>query len=198
MKKVFKLALCGIFLFSFGVGVTIYGLKLVNNKSMSGTKALKTTVQKKVAPKVNVVSDQKVDDKKEGDETKAQQPLVQKNADPNAKTSGANYDTGITYDQLAGFPDQFIGCGVRIDDKYVLEILHNGKKLTLKLAMDSDIIDKYLIVVCDANIVPSNISNGDQINIEGVSKGHTNYTDTSSGSVLNLPEISADQITGVK
>jgi len=53
-------------------------------------------------------------------------------------------------------------------------------------------------VLCDASIVPSNMSNGDQINIVGVSNRHTNYTDTSSGSVLNLPEISADQITGVK
>jgi len=185
MKKVFKLALCGILLFSLGVGVTIYGLRLVNNKSMSRTKAQQITVQKKVAPKVPVVSKNEA----------AQQTTVQKKANLNTETSVVNYDTGITYDQLAGLPDKYVGCDVTVADGYVLEILHNGKKITLKLAIDSDIIDKYLIVVCDASIIPPNMSNGDQINIKGVSKGHTNYTDTSSGSALNLPEISANQIT---
>ncbi|MBU3182480.1 hypothetical protein [Clostridium psychrophilum] len=191
MKKIFKLALCGILLFSIGFGVTIYGRKLINNKSISESKAKQTTVQKKVAQKITEISNAAA---KKRDETKAQQTIVQKNVHSNVKTSAFDYDTGITYDQLASLPDQFIGCGVHIDNGDVLEISRAGKMLTLKLAIDSDIIDKYLLVVCKSSVAPSNISDGDGINIKGISKGHANYTDTSSGSILSLPEISADKI----
>ena len=48
-------------------------------------------------------------------------------------------------------------------------------------------------MVNNASISPSNISDGDGINIKDISKEHANYTDISSGSIRNLPEISADK-----
>jgi len=193
MKKSLKLALCGILLFSIGFGVYIYVRRLTNNKIMSEAKAKQIILQKKISLEVTKASAEKADAKKKN-ETKSQQALFQKNAHQNVNTSTFNYDTGITFDQLAGLPDKFIGCGFQIDDVYVLVISRNGKMLTLKLAIDSDITDKYLLVICKASIAPSNISNGDQINIKGISMGHVNYADESSGSVMNLPEISADKI----
>ena len=193
MKKSLKLALCGIFLFSIGFGVNIYVQRLTNNKIMGEVKAKQIILQKKISLEVTKLSAEKADAKKKN-ETKAQQILVQKNAHQNVNTSTFNYDTGITYDQLAQLPDQFISCGVHIDTGTVLDISHNGKIITLRLAIDSDIIDKYLLVVCNASIAPSKIADGDEINIKGISMGHVKYKDTSSGSIMNLPEISATKI----
>jgi hypothetical protein len=195
MKKSLKLALCGILLLSIGFGVDIYVRRLTNNKIISKAKAKQIILQEKISLEVTKASDIKKKNETKAQQALAHQALVKKKAHQNVNMSTFNYNTGITFDQLAGLPDKFIGCGFQIDDTYVLAISRNGKMLTLKLAIDSDIIDKYLLVICKASIAPSNISNGDQINIKGISMGHVNYADESSGSVMNLPEVSADKIT---
>ena len=184
MKKSLKLALCGILLFSIGFGVNIYVRRLTNNKIMSKAKAKPIILQKKISLEVIKTSAEKADAKKKN-EIKAYQ---------NVNTSTFSYNTGITFDQLAGLSDKFVGCGFHIEDACVLAISRNGKMLTLKLAINSDIIDKYLLIICKASIAPSNISNGDLINIKGISMGHVNYADESSGSVMYLPEIFANKI----
>lgn len=101
------------------------------------------------------------------------------------------YDTGITYDQLARNPDNYVGQKVKFTGE-VVQVLEGGGAVNLRFAVNAD-YDKMVYVKYQSNIVSSRVLENDTITIYGVSQGLYSYTST-MGATITIPEVSVDKI----
>ena len=101
------------------------------------------------------------------------------------------YDTGITYDQLARTPDDYILQKVKFSGK-VIQVMEDSGEITIRLAVNSD-YDTVLICTYDPSIVSSRVLEDDKITIYGYSMGLYSYESTMSGTIT-IPSVSIDKI----
>ncbi|MFD1030190.1 toxin regulator [Metaplanococcus flavidus] len=101
------------------------------------------------------------------------------------------YDTGITYDQLARTPDEFIFEKVKFSGT-VVQVMEGDGLTQIRLAVNDD-YDHILFAEFDASLVDSRILEDDTITIRGISSGLITYESTMGGSI-SIPGIVIDQI----
>ena len=101
------------------------------------------------------------------------------------------YDTGITYDQLARTPDDFIFEKVKFRGT-VIQVMEGDGTTQIRLAVNDD-YDTILYAEFDSTVVDSRILEDDTITIRGLSTGLLTYESTMGGSI-SIPGISIEQI----
>lgn len=101
------------------------------------------------------------------------------------------YDTGITYDQLARTPDDYMLQKVKFSGK-VIQVIEDSDNITIRLAVNSD-YDTVLICTYDPSIVSSRVLKDDKITIYGYSMGLYSYESTLGGNIT-IPSVSIDKI----
>lgn len=101
------------------------------------------------------------------------------------------YETGITYNQLARTPDDFLGKKVKFYGK-VLQVIEDGSTVQIRLAVNDD-YDTVLLGEYDSSIVSSRVLEDDEITIYGTSIGTITYQSTMGGNIT-IPGITIDKI----
>lgn len=106
------------------------------------------------------------------------------------------YDTGITFDQLARTPDNFIGKKVKFKGR-VIQVIEGGSEVNLRIATKKSsygsYIDNVILVYYKTTIVDSRVLEDDIVTIYGVSQGLYTY-DSTMGAKITVPLISVDRI----
>ncbi len=101
------------------------------------------------------------------------------------------YETGITYDQLARTPDDFIDKKVKFNGK-VVQVIEGSGVTQIRLAVN-DNYDTILFAEYDSSITDSRILEDDMITIMGVSTGLLTYESTMGGEI-SIPGVSVEKI----
>ena len=122
-------------------------------------------------------------------EEKAEQEVVEKAAKEAEEKVG--YETGITYDQLARTPDDYINKKVKFTGE-AIQIIEGESSVQIRLAIDSD-YDKIILIEYSSDIVSSRILEDDIITIYGVSTGLLSYQSTLGGTIT-IPSVIVDKI----
>lgn len=101
------------------------------------------------------------------------------------------YNTGITYNQLARTPDDYIGEKVKFSGK-VVQVMEDDDTVQIRLAVNNN-YDTIILAEYDASIVNSRILEDDQITVMGISGGIITYESTLGGEI-SIPAIIIDKI----
>jgi hypothetical protein len=101
------------------------------------------------------------------------------------------YDTGITYDQLARTPDDYLAEKVKFRGT-VIQVMEGDGVTQIRLAVNDD-YDNILLGEFDATVVDSRILEDDTITIRGLSTGLITYESTMGGSI-SIPGVSIEQV----
>lgn len=101
------------------------------------------------------------------------------------------YDTGITYDQLARTPDDYIFEKVKFRGK-VVQVIEGDGITQIRFAVNGD-YDQILFGEFDATAVDSRVLEDDTITIRGLSSGLITYDSTMGGSI-SIPGVSINEI----
>lgn len=102
-----------------------------------------------------------------------------------------DYDTGITYDQLARTPDDYEDKLVTLSGE-VLQVLEDNGTANIRLAVDND-YDKVAYGVYESSLVSSRVLEGDKITVYGTSGGLYSY-ETVLGNTTTVPLVYIDKI----
>lgn len=108
-----------------------------------------------------------------------------------AAEEAAGYDTGISYDQLARTPDDYVGKKVKFHGK-VIQVLEEDGSTTIRLAVDSN-YDTIILGTYDSSIVSSRVLDDDIITVMGVSGGLYSYKSTMGGPIT-IPSVLIEKI----
>lgn len=125
--------------------------------------------------------------KKEEEEAK-KKAEAEKKAEEEAKKG---YETGITYDQLARTPDDYIGEKVKFSGK-VVQVMEGDITTQIRFAVNDD-YDTILYGEYDSSIVESRILEDDYITIMGLSTGLLTYQSTMGGNIT-IPSIYIEKV----
>jgi len=101
------------------------------------------------------------------------------------------YEAGITYDQLARNPDDYIGEKVQFQGK-VVQVMDGDGTQQIRFAVDDD-YDNMMYAEYDSDIVDSRILEGDMITIMAISNGLLTYESTMGGNIT-IPSVLIDKI----
>ena len=101
------------------------------------------------------------------------------------------YDTGITYDQLARTPDDFIEEKVKFSGK-VIQVMEGDGETQIRIAVNDD-YDKVIYGSYVSYLVESRILEDDYITVMGTSDGLLTYESTMGGEIT-IPSIVIDKI----
>lgn len=110
-----------------------------------------------------------------------------------AAPAGAEYETGITYDNLSRNPDEYKGKLVKFQGK-VVQLIEDisSDEIQIRFAVDGN-YDKMLYCGYDKTIVNSRILEDDTITIYGTSIGLISYESTMGGTIT-IPAVYIDLI----
>ena len=108
-----------------------------------------------------------------------------------AEEEARGYETGITYEQLARTPDDFVAQKVKFTGKAV-QVLYEDDIAVIRLAVDSD-YDHMLYCMFDPSITPSRILEDDIITVYGASTGMYSYTSVLNATI-SIPSVLVDKI----
>ena len=86
-----------------------------------------------------------------------------------AEEEAKGYDTGITYDNIARNPDNYMDKKVKFSGK-VIQLIEGTPTIQIRLAVDKD-YDQIVLCEYDSSIVESRVLEGDIITIYGISSG---------------------------
>ncbi|MBP2075888.1 toxin regulator [Oceanobacillus polygoni] len=125
--------------------------------------------------------------KKEEEEAK-KKAEAEKKAEEEAKKG---YETGITYDQLARTPDDYIGEKIKFSGK-VIQVIEGDGSTQIRFAVD-DNYDTVLYGEFDSSIVESRILEDDHITIMGLSGGLLSYESTMGGNIT-IPSVLIEKV----
>ena len=101
------------------------------------------------------------------------------------------YNTGITYNQLARTPDDYIAKKIKFSGK-VLQVLEGTNETHIRLAVNNS-YDTVLYCAYDPSILTFRLLEDDKITIYGYSLGLYSYTAT-SGATITIPSVWVDKI----
>ena len=145
------------------------------------------------ADKLKAEQEKKAIEEAEAQKKAAEEAEAQKKAAEAARKAeeAKGYETGITYDQLARTPDDFMGKKVKFYGK-VVQVIENGTSVQIRLAVD-DNYDTILLGEYDSSIVSSRVLDDDFITIYGTSVGTISYQSTMGGTIT-IPGVMIDKI----
>lgn len=103
-----------------------------------------------------------------------------------ASTNRDDYDTGITYDNLARTPEEYKGQYVKFSGT-VVQVIEDEELTQLRIAVD-DNYDNIIYCGYEPSIVSSRILENDTITIYGTSAGLISYDSTMSGTI-SIPGV---------
>lgn len=135
--------------------------------------------------------------KKEAAEKKAKEEAAKKAAaEAEAKRKKEEeekrgYETGITYDQLARTPDDYISKKVKFRGK-VIQVMEGDDTTQIRLAVN-DNYDNVLFGEYDSDILSSRILEDDVVTIMGISAGLISYESTMGGKIT-IPSVLIEKI----
>ena len=115
----------------------------------------------------------------------AQKKIDEANA-AKAAEEAKGYETGITYDQLARTPDDFVGSKVKVYGK-VVQVIEGDDTVQLRLAVNGD-YDQILFLEYKSDLVKSRVLEDDYITIYGTSAGTITYKSTMGGNIT-IPAV---------
>lgn len=98
----------------------------------------------------------------------------------------ADYQTGITYDNLARNPDDYLSSLVSFSGE-VVQIIEGNEIVQARVAVNSD-YDNMIFIEYFSSIVPSRVLEGDQITFYGSSAGLITYEST-MGASISIPSV---------
>ncbi len=101
------------------------------------------------------------------------------------------YETGITYDQVARNPDDYILKLGKFKGK-VVQLIEGDTHNNLRVAVGGD-YDKIVLIEYDPTKLNQRILEDDQITIYGINMGIVSYTSTLGGKI-SIPSMLADKI----
>lgn len=108
-----------------------------------------------------------------------------------AAEEARGYETGITYENIARNPNDYIGQKVKFTGT-VIQVIENNNRVAIRLAIDSD-YDQVVYGEYEASIVSSRILTDDIVTIYGVSAGTISYQSTMGGQIT-VPGIVIERI----
>jgi hypothetical protein len=108
-----------------------------------------------------------------------------------AEEAAKGYETGITYDQLARTPDDYISKKVKFSGK-VIQVLEGTGEIDIRLAVDGN-YDNIILGEYDSSIVSSRVLENDTITIYGYSLGTTSYQSVMGGTIT-IPAVYIEKI----
>lgn len=108
-----------------------------------------------------------------------------------AAEEAKGYETGITYDQLARTPDDYVGQKVKFSGK-VIQVMEGSGKVQIRLAVNKD-YDTVLYGEYKKDIISSRVLENDIITVYGTSIGLLSYQSTMGGTIT-IPSIKIDKI----
>lgn len=124
------------------------------------------------------------------EQARQEQEEAEARAEAEAKEK-LGYETGITYEQLARTPDDYIGEKVKFTGE-VIQVIEGDDYIQIRLAVD-DYHDDIILGEYDRDIVDSRILVDDVITIYGVSAGVITY-ESVMGGMITIPGIAIDKI----
>lgn len=101
------------------------------------------------------------------------------------------YDSTITYDNLARTPDEYEGKAIKMSGK-VIQVMEGDSETHFRIALKNG-YDDVVFVVCDSSMLEQRILEDDRVTFYGVSYGLYTYEST-LGKSVTLPLILADYI----
>ena len=101
------------------------------------------------------------------------------------------YNTGITYDQLARTPDDYIGEKVKFKGK-VIQVMEGDGETQIRVAVNSD-YDTVIFAAFSKDIVSSRVLEDDIVTLYGMSTGLLTYKSTMGGNI-SIPGMIVDKI----
>lgn len=108
-----------------------------------------------------------------------------------AAEEAKGYETGITYDNIARNPDDYIGKKVKFSGK-VIQVIESSETVQIRLAINND-YNKVVFCEYDPSITDSRILEEDTITIYGTSEGTITYQSTIGGQIT-VPGILIQRI----
>lgn len=108
-----------------------------------------------------------------------------------AAEEAKGYETGITYDQLARTPDDYLGKKVKFRGR-VVQVIEDDDEIDIRLAVN-DNYDTVLYCAYEPGIVTSRVLEDDMITIYGTSLGLYSYQSTMGGKIT-IPAVWIDKI----
>lgn len=138
--------------------------------------------------------------KKAEKEAKEQEEAKQKAAEQAEKEAAEQaekdriakgYETGITYDQLARTPDDYIGEKIKFSGK-VIQVIEGEDEIQLRFAVNDD-YDQVMYLGYSPDIVDQRVLEDDFITISGHSIGTISYESTMGGTIT-IPASAVDVI----
>lgn len=139
---------------------------------------------------------QEMQQKKEAEERAAAEEKARKEAEEKAAAEARaaeeakGYETGITFDNLARTPNDYIGKKVKFKGK-VVQVLEGSTETQIRLAVNGDYDQIIFCRVPKAKTANTRILEDDYIHIMGVSNGLISYESTMGGTIT-IPDVSVD------
>lgn len=130
----------------------------------------------------------KEEERKKQEEAKRKEEEARKKAEEEAR----GYETGITYDALARYPDDNFGQKVKFSGE-VIQVMNEGDSVTIRLAVDQNYDTVLLATFNKDAMTKGNILEDDIITIYGTSMGDYTYEST-FGQMIIVPLISVAKI----
>ncbi|SDC03271.1 hypothetical protein SAMN05421663_101206 [Terribacillus halophilus] len=138
------------------------------------------------------------EEKRKAEEKAKEEAEAKKKAEEEAKEKAEaeakekqGYDTGITYDQLARTPDDYVGEKVKFSGK-VVQVMEGDGITQIRFAVGDD-YDTILLGEFDASVVDSRVLEDDELTIYGTSGGVITYESTMGGNIT-IPSMAIDKI----
>ena len=169
----------------------------LDNKLASTEKELDKTEKKleKLQKKYDSCKE-KLNEYEEAEEAESNaQASIPDSATPSTQvpTDTSDYETGITYDQLARTPNDYEGNLVKFTGE-VVQVMDDteNNEVSIRLAVDGD-YDNILFCGYSSDIVTSRVLENDTITIYGVSYGLYSY-ESALGGQITIPAVWIDRI----
>lgn len=133
---------------------------------------------------------------KEAEEETKRAEAEEKAAAEEAKKAEAEakkgYETGITFNQLARTPNDFIERKVKFTGE-VIQVIDGSDEINLRVAVNGD-YDKVVLVYYPSTLLAKRVLEDDKITLYGISKGLYTYESTMGGEIT-VPLIQVDKVT---
>lgn len=150
-----------------------------------------TDAKNKAEKEAKELAEKRAAEEKAAAEAKAKKEAEEKAAaEARAAEIAKGYETGITFDNLARTPNEYIGKKVKFKGK-VLQVIEADTETQIRLAVNGNYDTVILCRVPKSKTTATRILEDDYIHIMGVSNGLISYQSTLGGTIT-IPDVSVD------
>lgn len=142
------------------------------------------------AEKLRIEQENQAKAEREAAEKRAAEEKAAEEERQRAAEIAKGYETGITYNQLARTPNDYIGKKVKFKGK-VIQVLEGTTETQIRLAVNGDYDSVLYCSVPKSKTENTRILENDRITIMGISMGLLSYKSTMGGTIT-IPSVSVD------